>query len=222
MSSALTSTTTPPRSHTQRTHHIHSVSFSPSASVSASPVTTTTSVHSHSQSPSPKPRIFLSASSATLSWPVSPATTSPSSTATVISPSSMNMTVLTSSSIPQHTPSPAPLSKDEKLRRRASQPVLVRAYHPNMSPSKQTRRGPSLRAGIYGSITSGGGVHDRSELAPVQYPAAGMFTVHALLGSIGCSLPQFYEAAFDVVEVCDAYFHMPGHLSPEVVFGRGS
>ncbi|KAJ8100923.1 hypothetical protein POJ06DRAFT_249876 [Lipomyces tetrasporus] len=223
MSDGLNSTTAPPRSHTHRTHHAHSLSFSPSASASASPVTTTTSVHSQSHSPAPKPRIPRSASNATsLSWPVSPATTSPSSTATVMSPSSMNMMVLTSSSIPQHPPSSAPLSKDEKLRRRASQPVLVRAYHPNTSPSKQTKHGGSLRTGIYGSVAGSGGVHDRVELAPVQYPAAGMFTVHALFGSIGCSLPQFYEAAFDLVEVCDAYFHIPGHLSPEAVFGRGS
>ncbi|KAK9495575.1 hypothetical protein V1508DRAFT_409112 [Lipomyces doorenjongii] len=218
-----TSSTTLSGSQTRRARHIHSYSFSPSASASASPMTTAISIHS--QSPSPKtrsprsPRSESSASSLSLSVN-SQTSRRPSSTATTSSPGSSS-TVLASSSIHQHASSPSPLSKDEKLRRRASQPVLVRAHNPNTSPLKQSRPGGSVRTGIYGGIVGTGGVHDRNELVPVQYPATGMFTVHAVLGSIGYSLPQFYETAFDVVEVCDAYFHMPGHLSPQAVLGRG-
>ncbi|KAK9332106.1 hypothetical protein V1520DRAFT_335824 [Lipomyces starkeyi] len=220
-SAVSTSSTTQSRSQTRRPPHIHSYSFSPSASASASPTTTATSIHS--QSPSSKTRSLRSQSSAS-SLSVNPQTSRPSSTAMTSSPGSPRSPnkVLASSAIHQHASSPSPLSKEEKLRRRASQPVLVRAQNPNTSPWKQSRPGGSLRTGIYGGIVGTGGVHDRNELVPVQYPAAGMFTVHAVLGSIGYSLPQFYETAFDFVEVCDAYFHMPGHLSPQAVLGRGN
>ncbi|KAK9316823.1 hypothetical protein V1524DRAFT_425683 [Lipomyces starkeyi] len=222
-SSALsTSSTTQSRSQPRRAHHIHSYSFSPSASASASasasPTTTATSIHS--QSPSPKTRSPRSLSSAS-SLSVNPQTSRPSSTAMTSSPGSSSK-VLASPAIHQHASSPSPLSKEEKLRRRASQPVLVRARNSNTSPLQQSRPGGSLRTGIYGGIVGTGGVHDRNELVPVQYPAAGMFTVHAVLGSIGYSLPQFYEISFDFVEVCDAYFHIPGHLSPQAVLGHGN
>ncbi|KAK9374598.1 uncharacterized protein V1513DRAFT_445389 [Lipomyces chichibuensis] len=214
-SSALSTSTAPPRLQTQRAHHIHSYSFSPSASASASTMTTATSIQS--QSPSPKTRSPRSQSSAS-SLSVNSHT---SSSTAMTSSSGSSSTVLASSPIHQHASSPSPLSKEEKLRRRASQPVLVRAQNPNTSPLKQSRPG-SLRTGVYGGVVSPGGVHGRKELVPVQYPAAGMFTVHAVLGSIGYSMPQFYETAFDFVEVCDAYFHMPGHLSARAVLGRGN
>ncbi|KAK9367757.1 hypothetical protein V1509DRAFT_115581 [Lipomyces kononenkoae] len=214
-SAPLTSSTTPPRSQSRRRHHIQSHSISPAASASAPilPVTTTTTI---TASPSTISRIQASESSASsLSPSGSPHASSSSSTATTLAPTS---TVLSSSPIPQPESISPSFSKDERLRRIASQPVLVRSYNQNTSPLQQSRLGGSPRQGVSGGTAS---LYERKELLPVQYPAAGMFTVHAVLGSIGCSLPQLYETTFDLVEVCDAYFHTSGHLSPEAVLGKG-
>ncbi|KAK9235869.1 hypothetical protein V1525DRAFT_408714 [Lipomyces kononenkoae] len=218
-SAALTSSITPPRTQNRRRHHIdaHSISLSVSASALAPPVTTVLST----ASPSATSRIQPSPSSASsLSLSGGPHASSTPMTLAPTSTTGTMGTELSSSPIAQHGSSLSPLSKEERLRRRASQPVLVRSYDPNTSPVKQSRPGGSQRNGNYGGAGTDGG--ERKELLPVQYPAAGMFTVHAVLGSIGCSLPQFYETTFDLVEVCDEYFHTSGHLSPESVLGKGA
>ncbi|KAK9469543.1 hypothetical protein V1512DRAFT_256507 [Lipomyces arxii] len=109
--------------------------------------------------------------------------------------------------------SPTRMPKEERSRRRVSQPVVVNPYY-------NTKR--MSRDGIYATIAGSGVSMNRkssTEVAPIQYPAVGMFTVQSILSSAGCPMPKLYETSFEFVEVCDAYFHAPGHLSPESVLG---